>query len=136
MGRGELSQCLGSGLVGAGHEVLLEAADQSCLSGGNGGCLVTTDADECGGGVSEPPGADLDREIDQVAMQVGVHAASDQVSKPSMNGFPPMFSDATLPVSASLASLQALFAPLFTAPSFRTFTMLACGVLNRAGAVS
>lgn len=67
MGRGELSQCLGSGLVGSGHEVVLEAADQSCLSGGNAGCLVTADAGEYGGGVSEPPGADLDREIDQVA---------------------------------------------------------------------
>jgi len=36
-----------------------------------------------------------------------------------------MLSDATLPVPASLAGLPAWFAPLFTAPSLRTFTMLA-----------
>jgi DDE superfamily endonuclease len=41
--------------------------------------------------------------------------------------------DATLPVPASLASLPAWFAPLFTAPSLRTFTMLACGFIARAG---
>ena len=38
-----------------------------------------------------------------------------------------MLPDATLPVPASLAGILAWFAPLFTAPSFRTFTMLACG---------
>jgi hypothetical protein len=40
-------------------------------------------------------------------------------------GFPPMLLDATLLVSASLASLLAVFGPLFTAPSFRTFCGLA-----------
>ena len=44
-----------------------------------------------------------------------------------------MLSDAALPVPASLASLLAWFAPLFTAPSFRTFTMLACGFLAHTG---
>lgn len=50
------------------------------------------------------------------------------LSKPLMNGFPLMLPDATLPVPGSLASVLACLAPLFTAPSFRTFTMLACGV--------
>src|SRR5260370_4150150 len=34
---------------------------------------------------------------------------------------------------ASLAGILAWFAPLFTAPSFRTFTMLACGFLAQTG---
>jgi hypothetical protein len=44
-----------------------------------------------------------------------------------------MFPDAALPVPASLMTLLAVFAPLFTAPSFRTFTMLACGFLAQPG---
>jgi hypothetical protein len=44
-----------------------------------------------------------------------------------------MLLDAALPVPASLASLLAWFALLFTAPSFRTFTMLACGFLAQTG---
>jgi DDE superfamily endonuclease len=40
-----------------------------------------------------------------------------------------MLPDATLPVPASLMTVLAGFASLFTAPSFRTFTMLACGFL-------
>ncbi len=40
-----------------------------------------------------------------------------------------MFPDAALPVPASLMTLLAVFAPLFTAPSFRTFAGLACGFL-------
>jgi len=48
-------------------------------------------------------------------------------------GFPPMLPDATLPVPASLASLLAVFGPLFTAPSFRTFCGLACGFLAQTG---
>jgi hypothetical protein len=44
-----------------------------------------------------------------------------------------MLSDATLPVPASLAGLLAWFAPLFNAPSLRTFTMLACGFIAQAG---
>jgi hypothetical protein len=55
-----------------------EAADQSCLSGGS---LATAGAGECCGGVSEPPGADIDRERDQVAMHVGVRAASDAADR-------------------------------------------------------
>jgi DDE superfamily endonuclease len=43
-----------------------------------------------------------------------------------------MLPDATLPVPASLAGLLAWFAPLFTAPSLRTFTMLACGFIAQA----
>ena len=50
-----------------------------------------------------------------------------------MNGVPPMLPDATLPVPVSLASLLAVFGPLFTAPSFRTFCGLACGFLSQAG---
>jgi hypothetical protein len=38
-----------------------------------------------------------------------------------------MFPDATPPVPASLRRLRTAFAPLFTAPSFRTFRGLACG---------
>jgi hypothetical protein len=38
-----------------------------------------------------------------------------------------------LPVPASLMTLLAVFAPLFTAPSFRTFTALACGFLAQSG---
>jgi DDE superfamily endonuclease len=44
-----------------------------------------------------------------------------------------MLPDATLPVPASLLTLLTGFAPLFTAPSFRTFTMLACGFLTQTG---
>jgi hypothetical protein len=44
-----------------------------------------------------------------------------------------MLPDATLPVPGSLASVIACFASLFTAPSFRTFTMLACGFLAQTG---
>jgi hypothetical protein len=44
-----------------------------------------------------------------------------------------MLSGMTLPVPASLASLLAVFGPLFTAPSFRTFSGLACGFLAQAG---
>jgi hypothetical protein len=44
-----------------------------------------------------------------------------------------MLLDATLPVPASLKGLLARFAPLFTAPSFRTFCGLACGFLAQAG---
>jgi integrase len=40
-----------------------------------------------------------------------------------------MLPDATLPVPASLAGMLACFVPLFTAPSFRAFTVLACGFL-------
>src|SRR5271169_3941502 len=39
----------------------------------------------------------------------------------------------TLPVPGSLASLLAVFGPLFTAPSFRTFCGLACGFLAQTG---
>jgi hypothetical protein len=44
-----------------------------------------------------------------------------------------MLPDATLPVPPSLAVLLTPFAPLFTAPSFRTFCGLACGFLAHAG---
>jgi hypothetical protein len=45
-----------------------------------------------------------------------------------------MLPDAALPVPASLMTLLAVFSPLFTAPSFRAFTMLACGLLRTCGA--
>lgn len=44
-----------------------------------------------------------------------------------------MLPGATLRVPASLMTLPATFAPLFAAPSFRTFTMLACGFLAQPG---
>jgi hypothetical protein len=44
-----------------------------------------------------------------------------------------MLPDATLPVPASLMNVFAVFAPLFTAPSFRTFCGLACGFLAQTG---
>ncbi|HEY6311956.1 MAG TPA: transposase [Streptosporangiaceae bacterium] len=44
-----------------------------------------------------------------------------------------MLPDATLPVAASLMDVLAVFAPLFTAPSFRTFCGLACGFLAGTG---
>jgi hypothetical protein len=44
-----------------------------------------------------------------------------------------MLPDAVLPVPASLMTLLAVFAPLFTAPSFRTFAMLACGFFAHSG---
>jgi hypothetical protein len=44
-----------------------------------------------------------------------------------------MLPDATLQVPASLTTLLACFAPLFTAPSFRTFCGLACGFLAQPG---
>jgi hypothetical protein len=44
-----------------------------------------------------------------------------------------MLPDTALPVPASLMTLLAVFCPLFTAPSFRTFTALACGFLAQSG---
>jgi hypothetical protein len=44
-----------------------------------------------------------------------------------------MLPDAALPAPASLMTLLAVFSPLFTAPSFRTFTALACGFLAQSG---
>ncbi|HET9973889.1 MAG TPA: hypothetical protein VFQ68_37045 [Streptosporangiaceae bacterium] len=44
-----------------------------------------------------------------------------------------MIPDAVLPVPASLMTLLTVFWPLFTAPSFRTFTGLACGFLAQGG---
>ncbi len=44
-----------------------------------------------------------------------------------------MLPDTTLPVPASFMSLLAAFGPVFSAPSFRTFSMLACGFLAHSG---
>jgi hypothetical protein len=44
-----------------------------------------------------------------------------------------MLADATLLVPASLMTLLAGLAPLFTAPAFRTFRGLACGFLAQTG---
>jgi hypothetical protein len=44
-----------------------------------------------------------------------------------------MLPDATLPAPVSLMRLLMSLAPLFTAPSFRTFWGLACGFLTQAG---
>ena len=44
-----------------------------------------------------------------------------------------MLPDVTLPLPASLASLLAVFEPLFTAPSFHIFCGLACGFLAQTG---
>src|SRR2546429_8937099 len=44
-----------------------------------------------------------------------------------------MLSGMPLPFPASLASLLAVFGPLFTAPSFRTFCGLACGFFAQTG---
>jgi DDE superfamily endonuclease len=44
-----------------------------------------------------------------------------------------MLADATLPVPYSLMNLLAVLFPLFTAPSFRTFCGLACGLLAQTG---
>jgi DDE superfamily endonuclease len=44
-----------------------------------------------------------------------------------------MLVDATLPVPASLMTLLAGLAPMFTAPSFRTFCGLACGFFAQTG---
>jgi hypothetical protein len=53
-------------------------------------------------------------------------------SPPERNPFL-MLPDAVLPVPASLMTLLTVFSPLFTAPSFRTFTGLACGFLAQGG---
>lgn len=44
-----------------------------------------------------------------------------------------MLPDAVLPVPVSLMTLLTVFSPLFAAPSFRTFTGLACGFLAQGG---
>jgi hypothetical protein len=44
-----------------------------------------------------------------------------------------MISDVMLPLPVSLASLLAVFGPLFTVPSFRTFCGLACGFWAQTG---
>jgi hypothetical protein len=44
-----------------------------------------------------------------------------------------MLPDATLPVPASVMGLLTSFAPLFTAPSFRTFCGLTCGFFAQTG---
>ena len=60
--------------------------------------------------------------------------AGDKLLKnPRRAGIAGDAADVTLPVPASLASLLAWFAPLFTAPSSRTFCGLACGFLAQAG---
>jgi hypothetical protein len=48
-------------------------------------------------------------------------------------GVLPVLPGTSLPLPASLASLLAVSGPLFTAPSFRTFTALACGFLAQTG---
>jgi hypothetical protein len=48
-------------------------------------------------------------------------------------GLPAMIPGVTLPLPGSLASLLAVFGPLFTAPSFPTFCGLACGFLAQTG---
>jgi hypothetical protein len=53
--------------------------------------------------------------------------------KPLMTRIPADAPDAPLPVPASLTALLSSFAPLFTAPSFRTFCGLACGFLAQTG---
>jgi DDE superfamily endonuclease len=53
--------------------------------------------------------------------------------KPPMKRVPAVLVDATLPVPASLMRLLAGLAPLFTAPSFRTFCGLARGFLAQTG---
>ena len=52
---------------------------------------------------------------------------------PAGPGSRAMIPDMTLPLPVSLASLLAVFGPLFTAPSFRTFCGLACGFLAQTG---
>jgi DDE superfamily endonuclease len=52
---------------------------------------------------------------------------------PAGPGFPAMIPDMTLPLPGSLASLLAVFGPLFTTPSFRTFCGLVCGFLAQTG---
>ena len=59
--------------------------------------------------------------------------AAGRARIPLMKRIPPMLPDAAVPVPASLMTLPAVFSPLFTAPSFRTFTTLACGFLAQAG---
>jgi DDE superfamily endonuclease len=44
-----------------------------------------------------------------------------------------MLPDLTVPVPASLMALLGAFRPLFTAPSFRTFSALAAGFLAQTG---
>jgi DDE superfamily endonuclease len=44
-----------------------------------------------------------------------------------------MLPGAMLPLPVSLGSLLAVFRPLFTTPSFRTFRGLACGFLAQTG---
>ena len=44
-----------------------------------------------------------------------------------------MLPDTTLPLPGSLMALLTTFGPLFTAPSFRTFTALACGFAAQTG---
>jgi DDE superfamily endonuclease len=44
-----------------------------------------------------------------------------------------MLPDSAVPVPTSLMTLLAVFSSLFTAPSFRTFTALACGFLAQSG---
>jgi len=55
------------------------------------------------------------------------------LTKPLMKRVPATLPDATLSLPASLAAVLAWFAPLFTAPSFRTFSMLACGFIAQTG---
>src|ERR1700730_12754033 len=44
-----------------------------------------------------------------------------------------MLPDTTLPLPGSLMALLTAFGPLFTAPSFRAFTALACGFVAQTG---
>jgi hypothetical protein len=65
-----------------------------------------------------------------LSMMAGAPAVPDA---PDGNGLPLMLPDAAAPVPASLMTLLTVFAPLFAAPSFRTFKALACGFLAQPG---
>jgi DDE superfamily endonuclease len=62
-----------------------------------------------------------------------VQAGASAVLLKPPERIPVMLPDATAPVPASLMTLLAVFSPLFTAPSFRAFTALACGFLAQSG---
>ena len=63
----------------------------------------------------------------------GEESISGAIGTADENGLRLMLPDAALPLPASLMRVLAWFPPLFTAPSFRTFTVLATGFLAQTG---
>jgi DDE superfamily endonuclease len=96
--------------------------------------LGLAEAGPSGGDTCGDPGGDVVPGLLVGRLRHAVHDGRQHPPRPLApfqgNGLLPMLPDM---VPASLMTLLQAFAPLFTAPSFRTFTALACGFLAQPG---